>query len=241
MQFDRSQRSSPQLEDSIRVVFKFRIERHGGVVSVFLPIRRLEELRADGRAHPCRAAWLQSWKAFAPHPIQLSCCPKTGPHELHFIDDPLAVLVQEAEMHGPIETAHAIASIQCPRQKHVLRPNEHPGPIRCGSPGVIGVTANELVDRNVNQFLYSCKIAPQSPGRLVDETTHRQAVNQVKRLVFSGQLSPRPRKCHTFCFPHTRGNRQQVDCRLHCQFDLPIVWGKSGGRGEKISESLRFT
>src|SRR5579884_1554488 len=99
MQFDSPERGPPQFESFVRVAFKIWIERLHGVASVFLSIRRLEELRADGRAHPCGAAWLQSWKAFAPHPIQLGRCPKTGPHELHFIDDPVAVLVQEAKMY----------------------------------------------------------------------------------------------------------------------------------------------
>ena len=68
------------------------------------------------------------------HPIKLRRSPQSRPHQLCLIHHPQTVIIKQTEVHRPAVAAHAITSIQCAREEHVLRADENGVALRVESP-----------------------------------------------------------------------------------------------------------
>ena len=110
-------------------------------------------------------------------------------HELHFVEHPLRVLVQEGELHRPERARRGVAAHQCTAQQHVLRADEHGWTLRVVEPAASVLAAHEDVHvfrprELVLAVRFGRQLAEPVTRRfrgLLDERPHRQAPDQPPR------------------------------------------------------------
>jgi hypothetical protein len=188
--------------------------------------RCAQERSANGGAHPCRQTWLQRREPLPAHPIELRGRPKARPHQLNFVDEPAAVVVEQAEMDRPLEAAHRVAAIERARQELVLRADKHPSLFTRSNPFNVDRTAHELVNADVDIGLVGfeqAEVGFKTLHRLCHAAAHREADHEVQWLgLHIHQPTPRPRQ-RNFGLPEARSDGKDLRQTIECYLELPAV------------------
>ena len=169
-------------------------------------VHRAQPLRVQRRRDP-EAGSADLGPEAPPESFELRGGRQPRAHELHLVEHPLGVVVQQCEVHRPTEAAHRVAAHQRAADQHVLSPDEDGGALRVLIPWWLVLSAHEQVDVGLRVWeasLPGCGEGsePAQPGgrvvgRLIGERAHREAVHQAARygLRRSGPL-PQPREDH---------------------------------------------
>jgi hypothetical protein len=99
-------------------------------------------------AHPPREAGPQGFagvSVVAAKRLQLPGGRKAHVHQLHFVHDPQAVLVEQAEFHGPAGAGSGVTPIHGTGQQHVLGADQNRTMFRVEMPFPSVRTAHEQV------------------------------------------------------------------------------------------------
>lgn len=119
------------------------------------------------------------------HPVELRCRPQARTRELDFVDDPPAIVVEEAEVDRPLKAAHGVTAVQRAQEKLVLRADEYPRLVGLTNPLVLDRATHEVVEANVDRGLRGLErveVGLQALHGLRHEAAHRQADQEVQRL-----------------------------------------------------------
>ena len=150
--------------------------------------------RIEGRRDPEAARRPSRRAVFPPRSIrvglpkrfELCGCRAARAHQLHLVEHPLGVLVQEGELHRPDRPGRGVAAHQSTAQQHVLRAHEHRRALRRLEPAVGVHPAHEHVHivrpreqpRPVGFGRQPAEPLLDHLGRLLDERPHGQAPDQ---------------------------------------------------------------
>ena len=146
-------------------------------------IERLEKRQTNRRAHPPRRAGFQDLESIIPHPVQLRRRPEPRSHQLHFVHDPQAVVVQKPEVHRPAIPAHPVATVEGSGKKHVLRAYEHGVPLHLGIPFADAFAPHDHVKPDLIREFEIRDPLVRIPKGLLDECALGQAVDEPARPV----------------------------------------------------------
>src|SRR5918911_2950266 len=126
-------------------------------------------------------------------------------HQLNLIEYPQAVVVQQPEVHRPAEAAHRVAAVERAREQHILRADEHTFAFGLSVPTVPHVAAHQRVHREALLQTEPLYRLLRHSLRLLDESPHRQAVNQTTAYArLRLQPAPEPRTEHGGRFTRPR-------------------------------------
>ena len=120
-----------------------------------------------------------------PEGFELGGCAEPGTHELDFVEDPEAVIVQQGEIERPAKAAHGIASVERTGKELILCADDHHVPVRCAVPVLIDTAAHKHM--NGRSFLqYPFFLQPYAPSayefrRLFHKHAHGQAPHKAAR------------------------------------------------------------
>ncbi len=155
-----------------------------------------------------------------------------GAHELHLVEHPLRVLVQEGELHRPDRAGRGVAAHQRAAQQHVLGAHEHRRALRRLQPAAAVHAAHQHVHvlrprepALVVHFGRELAEPLLDPLRgLLDERPHRQAPDQsAGRGVGTPQSVRGPSQRHRGRLARTRGRDQDPRPRIGREGELPRV------------------
>ena len=170
-----------------------------------------------------------------PERFELGGCRAARAHELHFVEHPRRVLVQEGELRRPERARRGVAAHQCTAQQHVLGTDEHRRTLRVVEPAVGVLAAHEHVHvlgpgEAVVAVRFRREAAeplPDGIGGLLDQRPHGQAPDQPPGR---GAGAPqavrgpaerdrrglaRARRCHQHTRPCIGRQRELPRVRLH--------------------------
>lgn len=83
-------------------------------------------------------------------PVPIDRPARPGSHWAFFIHYPQRVLVQQGVFHGPAGAAGGVAAVECSREQHVLRADQHGRSLRFQPPAVRIFAAHQDVDARNN-------------------------------------------------------------------------------------------
>ncbi|HNT16234.1 MAG TPA: hypothetical protein PKO21_15460 [Verrucomicrobiota bacterium] len=114
-----------------------------------LVIHRFQTLFFKRCAHPPGWTRAEGRHLFVmPETIQLRAGFNTHAHQLRFIHDPKAIVVEQTKVHRPAVAAHAVAAIEGATEKHVLRTDEDGVFLGINVPFAGVLSAHKDVDAN---------------------------------------------------------------------------------------------
>ena len=146
--------------------------------------------RGDPEAPRGTAAAVRAGTLPPPKTFQLRGGCTSGPHELHFVEYPLRVLVQERELDRPDRARRGVAAHQGSAKEHVLRANEHGRTFRRVQPPARLDSAHQQVHlvgpgesplRIHSGLLEAFQPTANGTGSLFRQHPHRETPDQAAR------------------------------------------------------------
>ena len=213
-----------------------------------------EPLRIEGGRDPETAGRTSGRAVFVPGSIrvrlakcfELCGCRAARAHELHLVEHPLRVFVQEGELHWPVCPGRGVAAHQRPAQEHVLGAHEHGRALRRFQPAVGLHATHEHVHifrpREAALVVhFGRQLAEPLLGllfRLLDERPHRQTPDQpAGRAVGIPQSMCGPPERHRGRLARSRRRDQDPRPGIGRQRELPRVG--MAARAERASIESR--
>ena len=164
-------------------------------------------------------------------------------HELHLVEHPLRVLVQEGELHRPDCPGRRVATHQGTAKQHVLGADEHRRALRRLQPVAIVHAAHEHVHvlgprESARAVHFGGQLGEPVLDRvrgLLDERPHGQAPDQTAwRGVGAPQPVRRPPERHGGRLARSGRRNQNPRPFAGRQRELPRVWLLVGAERESI-------
>ena len=168
---------------------------HGGVGG---RVNRAQPLRVQRRRYP-QAGSADLRPELAPQPFKLRGGGEPRAHQLHFVEHPLGVVVQQGEVDRPSEPAHGIPAHERAADEHVLSPDDDCGSLRLLVPARLVLAAHEQVYVALRVRQWSVRVRRQVTEaaqplsrvavRLVSKRAHREAQYTRRRGTLSGAVA----------------------------------------------------
>ena len=151
---------------------------------------------------------------------ELRRCREPVAHQLNLVENPEAVVIQQAEVHRPTEAAHRVAAVERARKQHVLRAYQDALAFRLHVPLIPRVAAHQRISLKVFEAFRINLLQPANGSlsnsyRLFDQGSHREAVDQpppdARRVM---KPTPQPSADDGRRLPRARGDFEERRQRL---------------------------